>query len=120
MFSFESLILLLGLFVAVGDGETSTCLTVYEEGGAPAVFQSPKCPRWKLSSYASTPSSTERCQLAMHQGRRYHQEDRALCALDLRIPFPGTPSNHHSISFFLAVLRFSIEIGLPSNSLRRM
>ncbi|XP_062085386.1 uncharacterized protein LOC133791475 [Humulus lupulus] len=74
-------------------GESSTCLTVYREGGAPAVFQSPKCPRWKLSSfesyYASQSWTTEPCQLAMLQGRRYSQEDRALCVLDLRIPFPG-------------------------------
>ncbi|XP_059625914.1 uncharacterized protein LOC132268980 isoform X2 [Cornus florida] len=70
------------------DGETSTCLTVYKEGGAPAVFQSPKCPRWKLSNYASRPR-TERCQTAMHQGRRKYQEDRTFCALDVRIPFPG-------------------------------
>ena len=25
---------------------SSTCLTLYQQGGAPAVFQSPKCPRW--------------------------------------------------------------------------
>ncbi|PON94973.1 Protein phosphatase [Trema orientale] len=78
-------------------GESSTCLTVYKQGGAPAVFQSQKCPRWKLSpsssssksDYASQSWTTERCQLAMLQGRRYSQEDRALCVLDLRIPFPG-------------------------------
>ncbi|XP_024030374.1 probable protein phosphatase 2C 51 isoform X2 [Morus notabilis] len=86
------LLLLLGLLLALPTrafAESSTCLTLYREGGAPAVFQSPKCPRWKLSDYASHSSSTERCQLAMLQGRRYAQEDRALCALDLRIPFPG-------------------------------
>lgn len=90
---FDFLLLLLGLLLALATrafAESSTCLTLYREGGAPAVFQSPKCPRWKLSDYASHSSSTERCQLAMLQGRRYSQEDRALCALDLRIPFPGT------------------------------
>lgn len=89
---FDFLLLLLGLLLALATrafAESSTCLTLYREGGAPAVFQSPKCPRWKLSDYASHSSSTERCQLAMLQGRRYSQEDRALCALDLRIPFPG-------------------------------
>ncbi|KAK9281577.1 hypothetical protein L1049_004480 [Liquidambar formosana] len=50
-------------------GESSTCLTVYKEGGAPAVFQSPKCPRWKLPNYASRPRAGP-CQVAMHQGRR--------------------------------------------------
>ncbi|XP_059311556.1 uncharacterized protein LOC132063131 [Lycium ferocissimum] len=70
-------------------GESSTCLTVYKEGGAPAVFQSPKCPRWKLPDYGSDQWSNGRCQTALHQGRRKSQEDRILCALDIRIPFPG-------------------------------
>ncbi|XP_057423128.1 uncharacterized protein LOC130717044 isoform X3 [Lotus japonicus] len=71
-------------------GESSTCLTVYKTGGAPAVFQSPKCPRWKLSDYNdSPPQTTARCQSAVLQGRRKSQEDRALCLLDIRIPFPG-------------------------------
>ncbi|XP_043812617.1 uncharacterized protein LOC110614471 isoform X4 [Manihot esculenta] len=77
-------------------GESSTCLTVYKEGGAPAVFQSTKCPRWNLPNY-DTPSRTTsttvtgstRCQSALLQGRRKSQEDRILCALDVRIPFPG-------------------------------
>ncbi|XP_058191474.1 uncharacterized protein LOC131308546 isoform X2 [Rhododendron vialii] len=69
-------------------GESSTCLMVYREGGALAVFQSPKCPRWKLSDYSASPP-TARCQSATHQGLRKSQEDRTLCVLDLRIPFPG-------------------------------
>lgn len=71
--------------------ESSTCLMVYKEGGAPAVFQSPKCPLWKLSDYTFQSPSASHCQIAMHQGRRKYQEDRTLCALDVRIPFPGTP-----------------------------
>ncbi|KAJ4848090.1 hypothetical protein Tsubulata_047020 [Turnera subulata] len=73
-------------------GESSTCLTVYKEGGAPAVFQSPKCPRWNLPNHNSPPRTTSygsRCQSASLQGRRRSQEDRTLCALDLHIPFPG-------------------------------
>ncbi|XP_024013006.1 probable protein phosphatase 2C 51 isoform X2 [Eutrema salsugineum] len=73
-------------------GESSTCLTVYKEGGAPAVFQSPKCPRWNLQNWGSrsrTRSGGARCHAAAIQGRRKYQEDRLLCALDLRIPFPG-------------------------------
>ncbi|OIT32872.1 putative protein phosphatase 2c 51 [Nicotiana attenuata] len=71
-------------------GESSTCLAVYKEGGAPAVFQSPKCPRWKLPDHGSeSKSPNARCQTALHQGRRKSQEDRILCALDIRIPFPG-------------------------------
>lgn len=61
---------------------------VYKEGGAPAVFQSPKCPRWKLSDHQSPPRSSS-CQVAIHQGRRISQEDRIVCALDVRIPFIG-------------------------------
>ncbi|WMV47272.1 hypothetical protein MTR67_040657 [Solanum verrucosum] len=73
-------------------GESSKCLTVYKEGGAPAVFKSPKCPRWKLPEYGSEQWSklpNARCQTALHQGRRKSQEDRILCALDIHIPFPS-------------------------------
>ncbi|XP_054801635.1 uncharacterized protein LOC129305686 isoform X2 [Prosopis cineraria] len=70
-------------------GESSTCLTVYKKGGAPAVFQSPKCPRWNLFDYGSRSQTPARCQSAMLQGRRKSQEDRTLCVLDVRIPFPG-------------------------------
>lgn len=75
-------------------GESSTCLTVYKQGGAPAVFQSPKCPRWNWPSSSSSSSRSRtgesaRCHTAALQGRRNYQEDRLLCALDLRIPFPG-------------------------------
>ncbi|KAH7517271.1 hypothetical protein FEM48_Zijuj09G0045200 [Ziziphus jujuba var. spinosa] len=92
-FKFHRLLLVCGVLLAVttrshGE-ESSTCLTLYKEGGAPAVFQSPKCPRWKLSSYASRSPSTARCQSAMLQGRRKSQEDRTLCVLDLTVPFPG-------------------------------
>ncbi|XP_031112674.1 uncharacterized protein LOC116016509 isoform X3 [Ipomoea triloba] len=91
----ERLVLVLWFILCVGTrtyGESSTCLTVYEEGGAPAVFQSPKCPRWKLPSYGSKPryqSPAANCQTALHQGRRKQQEDRAICALDIRVPFLG-------------------------------
>lgn len=68
-------------------GESSTCLAVYKQGGAPAVFQSPKCPRWNLHNWGQ--SGAGRCHTAAIKGRRNYQEDRLLCALDLRIPFPG-------------------------------
>ncbi|KAK1412580.1 hypothetical protein QVD17_33952 [Tagetes erecta] len=71
-------------------GESSTCLAVYKEGGAPAVFQSPKCPRWSLPKHDSRRrSTTGRCQSATRQGRRKSLEDRTFCTLDIRIPFPG-------------------------------
>lgn len=74
--------------------DLSTCLAVYDEGGAPAVFESPKCPRWTLADESeglgsSAVRRTPRCQPAVMQGRRRHLEDRAVCALDIRIPFPG-------------------------------
>ncbi|PWA65453.1 protein phosphatase 2C family protein [Artemisia annua] len=81
-------------------GESSTCLSVYKEGGAPAVFQSPKCPRWSLPENNRRRDSTEtarggtgRCQSAVRQGRRKASEDRTFCTLDIRIPFPGGPVN---------------------------
>ncbi|KAI3760121.1 hypothetical protein L1987_50511 [Smallanthus sonchifolius] len=71
-------------------GESSTCLALYKEGGAPAVFQSPKCPRWSLPKHDSRiRSTTGRCQSATRQGRRKSLEDRTFCTLDIRIPFPG-------------------------------
>ncbi|XP_043696078.1 uncharacterized protein LOC122646565 isoform X1 [Telopea speciosissima] len=63
----------------------------YKEGGAPAVIQSPMCPRWTLSSDAFH-RRTINCESAMLQGRRRSQEDRTFCALDLQIPFPGRTS----------------------------
>ncbi|KAK4407179.1 putative protein phosphatase 2C 51 [Sesamum angolense] len=90
---FDLLIILIGLAFCADNpvnGESLTCLTVYKEGGAPAVFQSPRCPRWTLSSFKSQPNrQSGACQSAMLQGRRKSQEDRIHCALDLRIPFPG-------------------------------
>ncbi|KAL5561831.1 hypothetical protein UlMin_031578 [Ulmus minor] len=86
-------LLRIGILLALATqaiGESSTCLTIYKEGGAPAVFQSPKCRRWKLSGFTSHPRDAQRCQLAMLQGRRYSMEDRAICTFDVRIPFPGT------------------------------
>ena len=60
------------LLATRSNGESSTCVTVYEVGGAPAVFQSPKCPHWTLSNYSSTvtiittkTSSTAPCQSAI-------------------------------------------------------
>ncbi|KAK7848199.1 putative protein phosphatase 2c 51 [Quercus suber] len=54
-FKFHILLLLLVILLPTrSNGESSTCVMVYKEGSAPAVFQSPKCPGWKLSNYAST------------------------------------------------------------------
>ncbi|KAM0030919.1 putative protein-serine/threonine phosphatase [Helianthus debilis subsp. tardiflorus] len=77
-------------FVTYTISESSTCLTVYKEGGAPAVFRSPECPRWSLPKHDLRRQSTiGRCQSATRQGRRKYLEDRTFCIVDLRIPFPG-------------------------------
>uniref|UniRef100_A0A0E0MGN4 protein-serine/threonine phosphatase n=1 Tax=Oryza punctata TaxID=4537 RepID=A0A0E0MGN4_ORYPU len=86
-------------------GESATCLAVYREGGAPAVFQSAHCPRWTLlppaggggggregdgdqrSSSSPPPPHPRGCHVAVDRGRRRSQEDRAVCALGIRIPF---------------------------------
>lgn len=82
--------LLLSSAPPCSSAESPVCLAVYKEGGAPAVFRSPKCPRWTLvpDDLRRRPSSPG-CHLAVHQGRRRSQEDRAVCALGMRIPFLG-------------------------------
>ncbi|CAN6439618.1 unnamed protein product [Victoria cruziana] len=82
---FLPFVLLLGVAFCVAD-ESSNCLMVYKKGGAPAVFRSPKCARWR------PPNEYRRadCHVASLQGRRQSQEDRAFCALNTRIPFPGS------------------------------
>ncbi|KAF8673130.1 hypothetical protein HU200_048677 [Digitaria exilis] len=75
--------------------ESATCLAVYREGGAPAVFQSAHCPRWTLpppgagegADDGGDRSSPMGCHVAADRGRRRSQEDRAVCALGIRIPF---------------------------------
>ncbi|KAG2562914.1 hypothetical protein PVAP13_8KG300100, partial [Panicum virgatum] len=74
--------------------ESATCLAVYREGGAPAVFQSAHCPRWTLPPPGAGEghgggggSSPMGCHVAADRGRRRSQEDRAICALGIRIPF---------------------------------
>ncbi|XP_066340144.1 uncharacterized protein [Miscanthus floridulus] len=72
--------------------ESATCLAVYREGGAPAVFQSAHCPRWTLPPHddqgdGGGKSSPMGCHVAADRGRRRSQEDRAVCALGIRIPF---------------------------------
>ncbi|KAJ0974081.1 hypothetical protein J5N97_016046 [Dioscorea zingiberensis] len=89
------LLFLLGFLVLISaqpsfNAESEMCLDVYKEGGAPAVFLSPKCPRWNLlpEDLRHHPSSPG-CHLAVQQGRRRSQEDRAVCSLGMRVPFLG-------------------------------
>lgn len=104
MYTYKFSLYILGFIIpliAVVNGESSTCLTVYKEGGAPAVFQSPKCPRWKLPEYGSnrrSRSPVATCQVALHQGRRRAQEDRLICNLDVRVPFPSKFSSKSCFS----------------------
>lgn len=86
---FLILIVLLIQLIQFLNSESPNCVAVYKEGGAPAVFESPKCPRWIFPSVAEFrlrhhPSG---CHVSVHQGRRPYQEDRTVCALDIKIPF---------------------------------
>ncbi|KAL0389462.1 UNVERIFIED_CONTAM: putative protein phosphatase 2C 51 [Sesamum calycinum] len=67
-------------------GVSVSCMMAYDEGGAPAVFSSPECPRWVLSP-ASSENLTRDCQFATLQGHREHQEDRVACNLNMILPF---------------------------------
>ncbi|KAL1539725.1 protein-serine/threonine phosphatase [Salvia divinorum] len=70
---------------AYGDhGISLACMMAYEEGGVPAVLNSPDCP-WLLSSLHSS-NSSKNCQFATLQGRRDYQEDRLVCDLGLELP----------------------------------
>lgn len=69
-------------------GASVSCMMAYEEGGAPAVFNSLECPQWVLSKQSSK-NSTKNCQFATIQGRREYQEDRVTCNLDMKVPFSG-------------------------------
>uniref|UniRef100_A0A5B7ATR6 PPM-type phosphatase domain-containing protein n=1 Tax=Davidia involucrata TaxID=16924 RepID=A0A5B7ATR6_DAVIN len=84
----------LGLFLstisfAIATIEVSvSCMMVYDEGGASAVFGSPDCPQWVLST-ESLPNQTGNCQFATLQGHREYQEDRITCNLEMKMPFLG-------------------------------
>jgi hypothetical protein len=102
-------------------GESATCLAVYRDGGAPAVYQSAHCPRWTIFSggegdgdHSSSSPPPRRCHVAAHRGRRRSQEDRAVCALGIRIPFIGTRTirvSEIALQFTLGVaLRLRVEI----------
>lgn len=72
---------------AADHGVTVSCMMAYEEGGAPAVFNSPECNHWAFS--AEYTNSTKNCEFATLQGHRQYQEDRVTCNLDLKLPFSG-------------------------------
>ncbi|PIA45708.1 hypothetical protein AQUCO_01600146v1 [Aquilegia coerulea] len=86
---------------------SSTCLKVYKEGGAPAVFQSIDCTRLNLSTEENViKKQLENCQKQHSfklQGRRKYQEDRTVCALDLKIPFHGMTGIEEVMAGIVAV-----------------
>ncbi|KAH7836737.1 hypothetical protein Vadar_004967 [Vaccinium darrowii] len=85
------IVLLLGLFlcaISSANQEVSvSCMMVYDEGGAPAVLESPECPQWGL--YPRSQNRTGNCQFATLQGNRDYQEDRIICDLEMNIHFLG-------------------------------
>ncbi|XP_076926753.1 putative protein phosphatase 2C 51 [Bidens hawaiensis] len=61
-------------------------MIAYNEGGAPAVLQSPECAAEWLQSLKN---STKVCEFASIQGHRKYQEDRVACNLGIRLPLFG-------------------------------
>ena len=60
------------LFATRSNGESSTCVTVYEEGGAPAVFQSQNAPTGLSQiTIPLSPSSPPKPQPPLLANRRY-------------------------------------------------
>lgn len=104
------LLSLLGLLLVVPSSlaESPSCIAVYREGGAPAVFNSPKCPRWTFPSaddLLRRPPSPG-CHVALRQGRRPYQEDRAVCVLDVKIPFLG--KSRRPLSTYRVVVLYNV------------
>ncbi|KAJ0974080.1 hypothetical protein J5N97_016045 [Dioscorea zingiberensis] len=102
--STQLLFLLLSFLVLISaqpsfNAESEMCLDVYKEGGATAVFLSPECPRWNLLPDDRRPSSPG-CDLAIQQGRRKSQEDRAVCSLGMGVPILGKEINVSLVAVF--------------------
>ncbi|KAL5863951.1 hypothetical protein ACOSQ3_001465 [Xanthoceras sorbifolium] len=72
-----------------GNGISVSCMMAYDEGGAPAVFESDECLQWLLSASASLPNQTASCHFSQLQGLRKYQEDHISCHLHLKIPLLG-------------------------------
>ncbi|KAM1011582.1 hypothetical protein ACFX13_047675 [Malus domestica] len=102
------------------EGESSMCLTLYEHGGAPAVFESQECLQWRHSDwYASCSRSMFSYETAMLKDRTRPLEDHILCALDFIIPFPVTVVELRRLElelllFFMVIMVVKLVIWLPS------
>ncbi|TQD93941.1 hypothetical protein C1H46_020445 [Malus baccata] len=94
-------LLLVAFVICTYGGKSSTCLTLYEHGGAPVVFESQEFLQWRHSDgYTSHSRSMSSYETIVLRDRRRSLEDRIPCALDFRIPFPGVFPNL-SLSFSL-------------------
>ncbi|KAF7153056.1 hypothetical protein RHSIM_Rhsim01G0068400 [Rhododendron simsii] len=69
-------------------GMPEACLTVYNQGGASAVLQSPECSLW-IESIQSVHKRTTNCHFTSHQGAIKFHDQHVLCNLDMTIPLPG-------------------------------
>ncbi|KAK3003296.1 hypothetical protein RJ639_018520 [Escallonia herrerae] len=82
-------LLLVGLLVCtIPHSDGLSCKTIYEQGGAPAVFDSPDCDN-QIFLTRFPENQTVNCEFSTNQGRRRYQEDRIACNLDLQTPFIG-------------------------------
>ncbi|KAK1373063.1 Protein-serine/threonine phosphatase [Heracleum sosnowskyi] len=80
---------LLNALTATAQEVSVSCMMAYDEGGAPAVFESPECTQWVLPPRILN-NQAKNCQFASVQGHRDYQEDRVTCNLDFKIPVLGS------------------------------
>ena len=100
--SFKFLRLLLAIrFATRSNGESSTCVTVYKEGGAPAVFQSPKCP----------PLDSLKLRFHHHHHHHHNLKHRSLPIGDTSRS-PKVPRGSHPFSWSLSLSVFLLLIAL--------
>ncbi|KAI3668122.1 hypothetical protein L6452_43199 [Arctium lappa] len=87
----------------VASTNSSSCMTAYNDGGAPAVLRSPECASQWVFMVESLKKSTKNCEFASLQGHRKYQEDRVTCNLDIRIPLIGKDAKNEAKVDLLAV-----------------
>ncbi|KAK3005537.1 hypothetical protein RJ639_017527, partial [Escallonia herrerae] len=81
-------VVLLLLTVHPCHGISESCMKAYNQGGAPAVLQSPDCSQWVLST-RSLVNQTTNCEFVNNIGEALYQEDHISCNIDMQIPLPG-------------------------------
>ncbi|KAM2264694.1 hypothetical protein ACFXTI_040830 [Malus domestica] len=101
-------------------GESLTCLTLYEHGGAPAVFKSQECLQWRHSDWcASYSRSMSSYETVVLKDSARPLEDYILCVLDFIIPFLVTVVELRRLElelllFFMVIMVVKLVIWLPS------